>query len=183
MTSLTKICLHWTGGANVPCKQNLESYHFCIDKNGKIYSGTNAPEDNINCYDGKYAKHCGGGNTGCIGLSVCGMYKFTLTKKQTKYPITQVQVESLCCLAAYLSIKYGILVNERTVFTHYEFDRKKQKPEGKIDITYLPYLPNLEVVRIGSYLRNKIEWYKNKIKNGKYRFTKKGNYYEFISIS
>lgn len=183
MTSLNKICIHWTGGANIPCQQDLASYHFCIDKNGKIYPGTNTPEDNINCYDGKYAKHCGGGNTGCIGLSVCGMYEFTLTKKQTKYPITQVQVESLCCLAAYLSIKYGILIDERTVFTHYEFDSKKTKPEGKIDITYLPYLPNLEVIRIGGYLRNKIEWYKNKIKNGKYKFTKKGTYYEFVVVN
>ena len=29
------------------------------------------------------------GNTGCIGLSVCGMAGFDLTKKQTKYPLTQ----------------------------------------------------------------------------------------------
>ena len=86
----------------------------------------------------RLAAHCGGGNTGCIGLSVCGMAGFNLNKKETKYPLTQKQVETLCCLTAYLTIKYGIIIKENSVFTHYEFDSKKAKPEGKIDITYLP---------------------------------------------
>lgn len=182
MTSLSKICLHWTAGANYPCKTDLNSYHFLIDKDGKIYKGTHAPEDNLNCYDGNYAKHCGGGNTGCIGISCCGMFGFDLKNKKTKYPLTKSQVEALCCLTGYLSIKYGILINERTVFTHYEFDKKKTKPEGKIDITYLPYLPNLQITRVGGYLRNKAEWYKQQIIKGKYKLEKKGNYYELIHI-
>ena len=60
MTSLTKICLHWTAGANQPCQQNLDCYHFLFDKNGKEYKGKYKPEDNLNCTDGIYAKHCGG---------------------------------------------------------------------------------------------------------------------------
>ena len=75
MTSLTKICLHWTAGANMPCEQNLDCYHFLFDKNGKEYKGKYKPEDNLNCTDGIYAKHCGGGNTGCIGVSCCGICK------------------------------------------------------------------------------------------------------------
>ena len=35
MTSLTKICLHWTAGADKPCEQNLNCYHFLFDKDGK----------------------------------------------------------------------------------------------------------------------------------------------------
>ena len=35
MTSLSKVCLHWTAGANMPCEQNLDCYHFLFDKNGK----------------------------------------------------------------------------------------------------------------------------------------------------
>ena len=85
MTSLTKICLHWTGGANMPCEQNFDCYHFLFDKNGKEYKGKYKPEDNLNCTDGIYAKHCGGGNTGCIGVSCCGMYGFNLQNKKTKY--------------------------------------------------------------------------------------------------
>ena len=57
MTSLTKICLHWTAGADKPCEQNLNCYHFLFDKDGKEYKGTYTPQDNINCYDGKYAAH------------------------------------------------------------------------------------------------------------------------------
>lgn len=183
MTSLSKICLHWTAGSNTPCQVDLNAYHYCVDKLGRIYQGTHTPEDNLNCYDGKYAPHCGGGNTGCIGLSVCGMAGFDLIKKQTKYPLTQKQIEAFCCLVAYLSVKYGILISEKSVFTHYEFDRKKKKPEGKIDITYIHYLPNLSQNSVGSYLRQKISWYRDKIKQNKYKFLKKGNYYEFTVVS
>ena len=180
MTSLTKFCLHWTAGSNKPCETDLQAYHYCVDKLGRIYAGMYDPKDNIDCYDGKYAKHCGGGNTGCIGLSACGMAGFDLSKKQTKYPLTQKQIEALCCLTAYLSVKYGILITEKSVFTHYEFDKKKKNPEGKIDITYLHCLPHLSTNSIGKYLRQKISWYREKIKLGKYVFTKKGDYYEFI---
>lgn len=185
MTSLSKICLHWTAGANTPCDTDLKAYHYCVDKYGKIFAGTHKPEDNLNCYDGNYAMHCGGGNTGCIGLSVCGMAGFTSDKKQTKYPLTQKQIEALCCLTAYLTVKYGILISEKSVFTHYEFDqrRAKQKREGKIDITYLHYLPHLSADSIGKYLRQKISWYRDKIKANKYKFIKKGDYYEFILVA
>lgn len=184
MTSLNKICLHWTAGSNSPCNDDLSAYHYCVDKSGRIHPGINTPEDNINCYDGKYAKHCGGGNTGCIGLSVCGMAGFDLSKKQTKYPLTQKQIEAFCCLAAYLSVKYGIQVLENSIFTHYEFDqrRPKGKREGKIDITYIHYLSNLSQNSVGNYLRQKISWYRDKIKQNKYKFEKKGNYYEFIYL-
>ena len=106
MTSLSKICLHWTAGAYSPCSTDLNAYHYCVDKLGRIYKGIHKPEDNLNCQDGNYAAHCGGGNTGCIGLSVCGMAGFDLSKKQTKYPLTQKQIESLCCLAGYLCVNY-----------------------------------------------------------------------------
>ena len=72
------------------------------------------------------------------------------------------------------------MITEKSVFTHYEFDKKKKNPEGKIDITYLHCLPNLSINSIGKYLRQKISWYREKIKQGKYTFTKKGDYYEFI---
>ncbi len=181
---LNKFCKHWTAGANSPCDKDLKSYHYCIDSLGRIYAGTHKPEDNLNCQDGSYAAHCGGGNTGCIGLAVCGMAGFSLSKKQTKYPLTQKQVKALCCLEAYLSVKYGIPINERTSFTHYEFDQKrpKAKREGKIDITYLHYLPNLSPDSVGDYLRQKISLYRTRIKENKYKFVKKGNYYEFICL-
>ena len=77
MSILTKICLHWSAGAYFPCSADLTAYHYCVDKIGRIYPGKHKPEDNLNCYDGNYAMHCGGGNTGCIGLSACAMAGFT----------------------------------------------------------------------------------------------------------
>lgn len=180
MTSLTKICDHWTAGNYKPCKIDLNAYHYLIDNKGRIYLGTFKPEDNLNCYDGKYAKHCGGGNTGCIGVSLCGMVGFDLNKKQTKCPLTPEQIEALFCLNGYLALKYGILISEKSLFTHYEFDQKKKKPDGKIDIAYIPCLPNLSARSIGKYIREKSEWYRGKIKEGKYKLIKKGNYYEFL---
>ena len=182
MTSLSKICLHWTGGNYTPCQIDINSYHYLVDDKGRIYLGKYKPEDNINCQDGIYARHCGGGNTGCIGISACGMKGFTEKKKESVCPLTQPQIESMCCLSAYLSNKYGILINEKLVFTHYEFDQRKPKPEGKIDIIYIPYLPNLQIERIGGYFRNKIEWYKQQVKKGRYKLEKKGNYYEFTRL-
>lgn len=161
MKTLTKICLHWTAGANNPCSTDLKSYHYLVDSQGKIYSGNHRPEDNINCNDGNYAAHCGGGNTGCIGISACGMAGFDTKNKKTKFPLTQKQVEAMCDKAAEICIKYGINVDKNSVFTHYEFGQNNPKTSsyGKIDFIYLPYLPNLQKERIGNYLRNKIQWY------------------------
>lgn len=177
--TLNKLCIHHTGGANKPNVTDIEAYHFLVDDLGRIYEGKFKPEDNINCNDGIYAKHCGGGNTGCIGIAVCGNKDYSLKAKTSKYPLTQKQIEALCCFTAYLSLKYKFAVTEQSVFTHYEFDRKKPKPEGKVDITYIPYLPNLSLEAVGNYLRNKIGWYVIQLKNNKYTLTKKGNYYEF----
>lgn len=167
--SLSKICLHWSAGASCPCEVDLKAYHFVVDALGKIHQGHFKPEDNINCTDKKYAKHCGGGNTGCIGLSALGMAGFNLKDKKTKYPLTKIQVEAFCKLAAELCIKYGIIVSENTVFTHHEFGQKNPKTTsyGKIDFTYFPFLPNIAVEKGGEYLRNKISWYIIQIKKEK----------------
>ncbi len=182
MSVLNKICLHWTGGANFPCETDLKAYHFCVDKLGRIYQGKYFPEDNLNCKDGKYAKHCGGGNTGCIGISLCGMAGFNLANLQTNYPLFPLQLEAFCCLAGYLANKYGINVCEEKVFTHFEFDQKRTLDgrEGKIDITHISYLPELGVSGVGDYLRGKIRWYKEKIKNGSYKLINKWECYEFV---
>ena len=89
---------------------------------------------------------------------------------------------SFMTVRKHLRLQLGI-IDEKSVFTHYEFDQRRQKKlrEGKIDITYIHYLPNLSANSIGNYLRQKISWYKEKIKQGKYTFTKKGDYYEFLA--
>ncbi len=164
--SLSKICLHWSAGASSPCEVDLKAYHFLVDKDGKVYAGHCKPEDNINCTDGNYAKHCGGGNTGCIGISALGMAGFNLKDKKTAYPLTKTQVEAFCKLVAELCIKYGIKVSPKTVFTHHEFGQKYPKTTsfGKIDFTYLPYLPTLGQEQVADYLRKEINEYITQIK-------------------
>lgn len=77
---------------------------------------------NKNC---KYAAHTGGGNTGAIGIALCGMYGFTSAAKIGSYPITKVQCEALFCFVAKLAKKYGIKIDSDHIMTHYEFGLKQ----------------------------------------------------------
>ena len=165
MGKLNKIVIHWTAGTYYPCQTDLEHYHFLIDKDGKIYEGKYKPEDNENCYDGKYAAHTGGGNTGAIGIGLCGMYNFSNSHHIGNYPLTKQQVEACFKLGAQLSKKYNIPNTPNTIFTHYEFGLRNPKTSsaGKIDITYLPPYPWVDKNDIGSFIRSKIRWYITKV--------------------
>ena len=77
---IKRIIIYWTAGGWFPNATDKEHYHFLIDKNGKTINGKHKVEDNINCNDGKYAAHCGGGNTGSIGVAMCGMLNFKNSK-------------------------------------------------------------------------------------------------------
>ena len=154
---LKGIILHWTAGSYFPCAVDLASYHFIIDKNGKVYQGKYTPRDNENCTDGKYAPHCGGGNTGRIGIAIC-------CRRDTKTPPTQQQIEAMCHLAAECCIKYGILPSK--IQTHAEFGREHPNTSSahKIDINSIPYANLSGVQSCGDYLRNKTNWYYSKLK-------------------
>ena len=157
MTSFKNIVLHWTAGNYTPCITDLQRYHYIIDKTGKLYKGTHKPEDNLNCKDGNYAAHTGGGNTGRIGIAIACM-------KDKNTPPTQKQVEAMCKLSAQLCIAYGL--QPKDCITHAEFGLKNPKTTsyGKIDINSLPYVDKKGIAPVGEYLRNKISWYLTKIK-------------------
>lgn len=161
---MLRIILHWTGGSNYPNSTDLEHYHFVIDKDGMDREGKYKPEDNLNCYDGKYAQHTGGGNTGSIGVAVCGMADFDGNIASTKYPLTAIQMENMFALTAKLCHKYNIKITPDTVLTHYEFGRAypKTSSRGKIDLTYLPPFPSVKRDEIGNFIRNKVKWYYDK---------------------
>lgn len=138
---------------------DYQHYHFLIDKDGNVAKGMYTPEDNINCYDGKYAAHTGDGNTGSIGVAYCGMLGFKNAKNPGKFPLTAKQVESGFKFCAELCKKYNIPINN--VMTHYEFGKlhPKSKSAGKIDIIYLPSYPNVSATQMGTFIRQKIHWY------------------------
>lgn len=146
------IILHWTGGNYIPCSVDLNSYHYLIDALGYVHNGKYTPQDNLNCKDGKYAAHCGGGNTGRIGIAIC-------CRKDLKTPPVRTQVEAMCNLAAQLCTVYGLKPSD--CITHAEFGQLHPKTSsyGKIDINQIPYANVSGIKACGDYLRNKIQWY------------------------
>ena len=158
---MKKIIIHWTAGGYVPNSVDLSHYHFLIDKYGRINYGIFKPEDNENCYDGKYAAHTGGGNTGAIGVALCGMLGFVSSLKVGSYPINKVQCESMFNLIAKLAKQYKIPIDLEHIMTHYEFGKKNPNTSsaGKIDIIYLPPYPDVKQNQIGDFIRNKVKWY------------------------
>lgn len=151
------IVLHWTAGNYKPCKTDIDHYHYVIDGDGLVKAGKYEPRDNLNCTDGKYARHCGGGNTGRIGIAICCM-------KDNNTPPKKPQVEAMCHLAARLCTLHGMMPSQ--CITHAEFGMKNKKTSsyGKIDISSIPYANIIGVTTTGDYLRNKIQWYYNRIK-------------------
>jgi len=151
------IVMHWTAGNYKPCATDIEHYHYIIDKDGNVHRGKYIPQDNLNCKDGQYAHHTGGGNTGRIGIAIC-------CRKNLSTPPVKVQVEAMCNLAAQLCNVYGI--KPSNCITHAEFGQANPKTtsHGKIDINSLPYANVTGVKACGDYLRGKIEWYYKKWK-------------------
>lgn len=163
---MKRIVIHWTAGTNQPCNTDFEHYHYLVTGEGIIVKGKYKPEDNENVNDNIYAQHTGGGNTGSIGVAMCGMYvPKNIPVTQTKYPLTKVQVERCFKLCAELCKKYNIAVTSDTVMTHYEFGLKHPNTSsaGKIDIIYLPPYKWVNKNEIGSFIRSKIKWYLSKM--------------------
>lgn len=164
---MKKVIIHWTAGTNQPCSTDYQHYHYTVNSDGVIVAGKYKPEDNKNCTDGKYARHRGGGNTGAIGVSMCGMFGFKNRKNVGKYPLTKEQCEATFKLVAELCKKYGILITPQNVMTHYEFGQNHRNTSsyGKIDIIYLPPYPDVKQAEIGDFIRTKIKWYYQKLQS------------------
>ena len=158
---MKRIIIHWTAGSYSPNATDQAHYHFLVDAMGVVHNGNYKPKDNENCTDGRYAQHTGGGNTGSIGVSMCGMCGFRSSANLGKYPLTKKQCESTFKLCAELCKKYNIPVTKNNVMTHYEFGKANPKTSsaGKIDIIYLPPYPEQTADKIGDFIRNKIRWY------------------------
>ena len=161
---MKKIIIHWSAGSYQPNSHDRDCYHFLVDKDGNIHNGKFKPEDNLKCIRGKYAMHTGGGNTGAIGVAMCAMAGFKDKNHVGKYPITPKQFEACMKLCANLSKKYNIVISADNIMTHYEFGQKHPQTTsfGKIDIVYLPPYPWVCQKDIGSFIRSKIKWYKQK---------------------
>ena len=163
-----RIVLHWSAGRYYPTEFEKNHYHYLIDADGNVYEGFYKPEDNDNCNDGKYAAHTGGGNTGSIGVCMCGMYGYKSKTFCGDFPFKANQFEACMKFVAELCEKYGLAINKNTVLTHYEFGQANPKTTsfGKIDITYIPSYPWVTKQDAGNFIRSKVRWYKEKYISG-----------------
>lgn len=155
---LRRIIIHWTAGTYIPNSCDLKHYHFLVNDVGEILKGTYTPKDNICCNDGVYAAHTKQGNTGSIGIAMCGMYNFKNSKNTGNYPLTKEQCESCFKKCAELCKEYNIKLDN--IFTHYEFNKIKNIKTGKIDIIHLPPYPEVGKDQILDFIKSKISWYK-----------------------
>lgn len=162
---MRRIIIHWTAGGYTPSDYEKQFYHYLVDDKGNVHDGIYKPEDNLNCNDGKYAAHTGGGNTGSIGIAMCAMAGFKNKANVGDYPITPKQFEATMQLCAKLVKKYNLKVTPDSVLTHYEFGKKNPKTSsaGKIDIIFIPPYDWVVQNDCGSFIRSKIKWYLNKV--------------------
>ena len=164
---MKRIILHWTAGKLQPNNVDSEHYHYLVTGDSLVIEGKYTPKDNENCQDGKYAAHTGGGNTGSIGVALCGMLGYQSRYKTGSQLLKQSQCERAFKLMAELAKEYNIQIDSDHIMTHYEFGQKNPNTSsyGKIDITYLPPYPNVTQSGIGDFIRNKVKWYyKNMVK-------------------
>ena len=156
-TKLKGIILHWTAGLYTPNTTDKEHYHFLIDGDGNVIKGKYKPEDNLDC-SRDYAAHCGGGNTGRIGIAVCGMHSVECC-------IKRLQLEAMCKLAAQLCKEYNIPINSNTIMTHSEFGEKfpNSTSRGKIDIDRLPCIALYSRKECGNWLRSHVNYYRSRM--------------------
>ena len=162
---MKKIVIHWSAGAYKTNMTDMQHYHYLIEDDGKIVNGIYKPEANLNCQDGVYAAHCGGGNTGAIGVALCGMAGYKSPQNVGKYPLKQIQFERAYKLTAELCKKYALNINPITVMTHYEFGKRNPQTSsaGKIDINFIPYNPTLKPDEVGDFIRDKVRYYYERV--------------------
>lgn len=168
---MKRIIIHWTAGTYRPNSVEREHYHFLIgyeelpQPRAIVHNGAYRPENNLNCASNRYyAAHTGGGNTGSIGVAICGMLGYKDFTHIGNYPIKPVQMESCYELCAKLCKEYNIRISKDTIMTHYEFGKKNPmtQSKGKPDIEYLASNPSLPPNKIGDFIRGKIQWYLEK---------------------
>lgn len=163
---MKRIVIHWTAGTNKANGTDRLHYHYIIEGDGNILNGKFPVSANQVCRnDSKgnpmYAAHTGGGNTGSIGVSMCGMAGFKGVNSVGEYPLKQKQCEACFKFVAELCKKYNIPITSQTVLTHFEFGKANPNTSsaGKIDIVYLPPYPDVQRSKVGDFIRNKVRWY------------------------
>lgn len=160
MSIRTRLCIHQTDATQDVTDKDKMLYHYIVDGHATIHRGYYKPQDPDDTANGFYAKHCGGGSLKAIGVALAGG-----GKNHKHGPIRRSGFEKMVKLIAELCFEYGIEINEKTVYTHYEFGqlRPNTSSGGALDFSYLPWIPKMPPQKIGNYIRNKIKAYYDKL--------------------
>lgn len=160
MSKIKYIIGHWTGVNSYNLTQHImQSYQLIIGKSGETVKGlpTGQTASTAGMNSITYNISCAGGDI--------------------KAPMTKLQMEKFYCECARAIKEFGLTVKD--FYTHAEIgemvkngtitkllpDNKWLKDNiGKIDLSRLPY-ENWEMrgKSSGDFIRNKIEWYLNRI--------------------
>lgn len=127
--------MHWTAGAHAPSFYNRQFYHYLVDGEGNVHKGHYESEANLDTKDGKYAAHCGGGNTGAIGVAMCAMAGFVSPCACGRFPIKKVQLEAFLALCARLSTAYNIPITPKPFSRTTSLGSKTPKPPLRARLT------------------------------------------------
>lgn len=157
--SMKRIICHWTAGGYKATELDREHYHLLIEEDGNLVRGVHSILDNVSTADGKYAAHTKGCNTGSIGISVCCMAGAQQSPfKPGKFPMTEMQWETMTQVAAELCQAYNIQVTPKTVLGHGEVHAHLGIPQlGKWDPMVLPWNPAMSQTQVGNLLRTLVQ--------------------------
>lgn len=162
---MRRIHIHWTAGAYVASEVDREHYHFIVEEDCDIVRGEHpVPQNMPPLIEGQYAAHTRAANSYAIGVSMCCMAGAVEGRSNGKFPMTKRQFDQMIKLVAFLSLKYGISVTDKTILTHAEVQPNLGvKQAGKWDITVLPFNPDYVGARpVGDYIRKRV----NEARNG-----------------
>jgi hypothetical protein len=157
-----RIILHWTGGGPRANSTDRKAYHYIVEHDGTIVQGVHPVARNMQRVWGEsYARHTGGFNSFSVGISFAGMMNFTSPARPGSVPLKPGQVlaglrfAAECCHAWELDA-----LDPAQVFHHREawelHGVKGTRNHTKLDITHLPFMPELRRTETGPWMRSKI---------------------------
>jgi hypothetical protein len=166
-----RITLHWTAMDYNYSDKVTSAYHYNIDHRGLIHEGKYIPEHNVPRPDrgtlsprDSYAPHTASENSYNIGIAVRGMLGYKNCREPGSYPLTYEAVESMAKLVAALAKKYDIPPTSEYIKTHYDYALiygNRGPNRHKIDMTCLPFKPELGPKETYDYIMSRVQLYYN----------------------
>lgn len=157
-----RVILHWTGGGARANAVDRKAYHYIVEHDGNVVQGVHPVAANMQrVWGDDYAHHTGGFNSFSVGVSYAGMKDSVSARNPGPAPLRPDQVlEGLRFVAACCRAWNLDPLDPAQVFHHREawelHGVKGTQNHKKLDITYLPFMPELGPPETGPWLRRKI---------------------------